>query len=290
MDRCYVGQAHHEVSRPQRSAARPASAHDAAQGVLCSVRTSVQTDEDRRNRRAGPAQADRRRAGRCVRARGQPGGGSGDAMPGPQAISVGDPAEPPRSRRLGPDREGELHRQRIEEEEENPVRTPIEEEEEDLIQTKAGVGGPRPLLPSLATQVEVARGGEPLPHVVPAFFDSRFGRDFSDVRIHRGAQAAATAGTVNARAYTIGSDISFARSQYRPHTDVGRRLLAHELTMSSTARGTLRLTAPIESLRVTSERFNGPGTVTIRISVLHLQLRLKTICEETWLEPVSYQR
>ena len=43
-----------------------------------------------------------------------------------------------------------------------------------------------------------------------------------------GRQIAARA--LNARAYTRGHDIAFAAGQYAPHSDAGKRLLAHELT------------------------------------------------------------
>ncbi|MGC2635540.1 MAG: DUF4157 domain-containing protein, partial [Acidobacteriaceae bacterium] len=60
--------------------------------------------------------------------------------------------------------------------------------------------------------------------------ESRFGFDFSQVRVHTGARAAASARSVNALAYTVGSDVVFGTGQYAPHSDEGRRLLAHELT------------------------------------------------------------
>jgi hypothetical protein len=58
----------------------------------------------------------------------------------------------------------------------------------------------------------------------------RFGRDLSDVRIHTDSLAAESAREVNALAYTVGRQIVFARNQYSPHGEPGRRLLAHELT------------------------------------------------------------
>ena len=54
--------------------------------------------------------------------------------------------------------------------------------------------------------------------------------DFSRVRIHTGEQAARAAAGVNARAFTVGSDIVFGASRYSPGTSAGNRLLAHELT------------------------------------------------------------
>jgi hypothetical protein len=54
--------------------------------------------------------------------------------------------------------------------------------------------------------------------------------DFSGVRVHTDARAAESARRVNARAYTVGSDIVFAQGQFNPGSTAGRRLLAHELT------------------------------------------------------------
>ncbi|MCK9621371.1 MAG: DUF4157 domain-containing protein [Methylobacter sp.] len=77
----------------------------------------------------------------------------------------------------------------------------------------------------------VARsGGQPLDAGTRAFMESRFGFDFSQVRVHTDSSSAEAAGSVNARAYTLGSDVVFASGQYSPATDSGRRLLAHELT------------------------------------------------------------
>lgn len=60
--------------------------------------------------------------------------------------------------------------------------------------------------------------------------EPRFGHDLSHVRIHTDAAAAASARAVQARAYTAGQHIVFAAGAYRPATDDGRTLLAHELT------------------------------------------------------------
>jgi hypothetical protein len=69
-----------------------------------------------------------------------------------------------------------------------------------------------------------------LPDSVRAFFEPRFGHDFSQVRIHADSRAAASAAGVNALAYTVGRDIVLAPGAYAPETTPGRRLLAHELT------------------------------------------------------------
>lgn len=78
---------------------------------------------------------------------------------------------------------------------------------------------------------EVLRSpGQPLEPTTRAFMEDRFGHNFSDVRIHSDAQAAESARSVNALAYTVGSHVVMGAGQHAPHTDSGRKLLAHELT------------------------------------------------------------
>jgi hypothetical protein len=73
------------------------------------------------------------------------------------------------------------------------------------------------------------QSGRALDPAARAFLEPRFGIDFSAVRIHTDSQAAASARAINARAYTVGSDVVFDTGEYAPHSDSGRRLLAHEL-------------------------------------------------------------
>ncbi|GAA4572655.1 eCIS core domain-containing protein [Planotetraspora kaengkrachanensis] len=74
----------------------------------------------------------------------------------------------------------------------------------------------------------ISSSGRPLDHDVRADMEARFGQDFSDVRIHTGEQARRSATSVNAQAYTVGSDVVF--QHYDPSSDAGRHMLAHELT------------------------------------------------------------
>ena len=69
-----------------------------------------------------------------------------------------------------------------------------------------------------------------MPGSTKSFMESRFGTDFSDVRIHTGDYATQMSGELNAQAFTVGSDIYFNRGKYSPESDHGRHLLAHELT------------------------------------------------------------
>lgn len=73
-------------------------------------------------------------------------------------------------------------------------------------------------------------GGGSLPESTQAFMESRFGQDFSQVRLHNGLRAAEMARSLRARAFTIGQHVVFGANQFRPETIAGKHLLAHELT------------------------------------------------------------
>jgi hypothetical protein len=77
---------------------------------------------------------------------------------------------------------------------------------------------------------EVLRSpGQPLDRDTRIFMESRFGHDFSQVRVRTDEKAAQSARAVNALAYTVGDDIIFGSRQYAPKTAAGQQLLAHEL-------------------------------------------------------------
>ncbi len=92
-----------------------------------------------------------------------------------------------------------------------------------------GIPGPSP--EDLAARIAgLRRGGSPLPPDVRADMETRFGHDFSGVRIHTGAEPASVSAGIGARAFTVGGHIAFGAGEFRPHTPEGKRLLAHELT------------------------------------------------------------
>jgi Domain of unknown function (DUF4157) len=72
--------------------------------------------------------------------------------------------------------------------------------------------------------------GQPLDASLRSFMEARFGRDFSEVRVHLGDEASRSAQSVDALAYTVGHHVVFGRGAYDPSSAAGQRLLAHELT------------------------------------------------------------
>lgn len=83
----------------------------------------------------------------------------------------------------------------------------------------------------IAGRIEAARGGgAQLAAPVRHFMESRFGADFSRVRVHTGSDAAQLSKALHAQAFATGNDIYFNTGKYAPETFAGRHLLAHELT------------------------------------------------------------
>ena len=71
--------------------------------------------------------------------------------------------------------------------------------------------------------------GQPLESTTRASMESRFGHDFSRVKVHTDTKAGESAQSIGARAYTRGEDIVFAEGKYKPEDTSGKQLLAHEL-------------------------------------------------------------
>src|SRR5688572_3133623 len=105
------------------------------------------------------------------------------------------------------------------------------DEKPEPVQLKAAQPGAPNLGGSVAKNVHAMNGrGNPLPPATRAFFEPRFGADFSNVRVHTDSQAAQTAKAINARAFTVGPNIAFGASQFAPESQQGKQILAHELT------------------------------------------------------------
>jgi outer membrane protein OmpA-like peptidoglycan-associated protein len=109
-------------------------------------------------------------------------------------------------------------------------RQPADDEEEEL-QMKRASGATPEIGPGVQAQISRLHGsGQPLSPAQRTFFESRFGHDFGQVRLHTDQRAAASARALNALAYTVGTHIVFGSGQFATATSAGRRLLAHELT------------------------------------------------------------
>lgn len=103
------------------------------------------------------------------------------------------------------------------------------EKKKGLLQRSAANQETANEVPAIVNNV-LSSPGQPLDAATRAFFEPRFGHDFSQVRVHTDAHAADSANAVNAHAYTVGPQLVFGEGQFAPLTGAGQRLLAHELT------------------------------------------------------------
>src|SRR5438067_12993549 len=117
--------------------------------------------------------------------------------------------------------------------------------------------------PSLVKDVVGSGGGTALDRETRGFMESRLGADFSDVRVHTDAKASESARSVQAHAYTVGSDVVFQSGQYAPESDSGKRMLAHELShvvqqrsgpvAGTPAPGGIKISHPADSFEQAAE-------------------------------------
>ena len=118
--------------------------------------------------------------------------------------------------------------------EEEMVHRADREEDEEALQRDAEAGAKSQtsnINHSTSESIGALNGrGSPLSEATRSFFEPRFGADFSQVRVHTDPQAAETARSINAKAFTVGRNIAFGSGQYAPHSHEGQKILAHELT------------------------------------------------------------
>ncbi|HSI79030.1 MAG TPA: DUF4157 domain-containing protein [Solirubrobacterales bacterium] len=109
-----------------------------------------------------------------------------------------------------------------------------------------------------ATIARTRNAGGTLADGVRASAEEALGESLADVRVHTDGTADALARSVAARAFTTGSDIYFARGEYKPASSDGERLIAHELAHVVQQRGAptsgpMRVSEPGEDLEVDAD-------------------------------------
>ena len=83
----------------------------------------------------------------------------------------------------------------------------------------------------IESSIEAARGGgQAIDDGVRGKLEGAFGADFSGVRVHTDSQSDTLNKSIQAKAFTTGSDIFFSKGAYNPSSSDGQELLSHELT------------------------------------------------------------
>ncbi|HEV2777784.1 MAG TPA: DUF4157 domain-containing protein [Actinophytocola sp.] len=117
---------------------------------------------------------------------------------------------------------------------------PCDCEHDEQRPVRRSATGPAPATAPPLVHDVLRSPGSPLDAGTRAHLEPLFGHDFSRVRVHSDARAAASARAVHARAYTVGESIVLADGAPTPGSAAGRRLLAHELAhvVQQSAAGT----------------------------------------------------
>jgi hypothetical protein len=125
----------------------------------------------------------------------------------------------------------------------------LERKDADEAETsEGGILGLQGLIGNRAVTDLIRDGGTPLSSPLRATMESRFGRDFGDVRVHRGPAADDATRRANAAALTAGSDIVVSSATPGADTPVGQAVMGEELAHVAQGVGT----AP-------ASRFTEPG-------------------------------
>ncbi|WP_231870029.1 eCIS core domain-containing protein [Grimontia celer] len=112
--------------------------------------------------------------------------------------------------------------------------------------------------------------GTPLAAPVRQDMESRFGYDFSGVRVHTDEQSANSASQLGARAFAVGSHIVFNRGEYKPESAAGQKTLAHELThvlqQSKAGKSTTQMLSEADCAKSCTKK-DGTKTATGKFSI-----------------------
>jgi hypothetical protein len=97
--------------------------------------------------------------------------------------------------------------------------------------SELAVQGAGALDPEIGAAIEAEQGGgSPLPAPLRSEMEHHLGVGLEPVRVHTGPRADQLSRSVQADAFTTGTDIFFGGGRYDPGTGGGRELIAHELT------------------------------------------------------------
>jgi|GEM_PF-3143817 len=155
------------------------------------------------------------------------------------------------------------------------------EKKAEKLQRKAESGGDVTTPAVEHTLASSKGGGSPLPNHVNKSWSNAFGSDLSSVRIHNGNEAAQMSESLNAQAFTHGTDIYFNTGKYSTNDTAGKHLLAHEITHTIQQKGNTpssvqrepTTNAPTQPQPLKAEGYeldSSPDKMTLKIEKLHL--------------------
>lgn len=131
----------------------------------------------------------------------------------------------------------------------------VQAKEEENQESELTENGMQP--DALTEQINASKGkGNPMDSALLDEMNQAFGTNFSDVRIHTDADAAAMNMQLGSQAFANGKDIYFNTGKYNPDSEEGKYLLAHELTHTIQQAGTAKENATEQPVNVQRNIFS----------------------------------
>lgn len=122
-----------------------------------------------------------------------------------------------------------MEEENVQAKEDEDVQAMEEENVQDDVQAKLNVSKPQKT--NLGSRIKNAKGkGSEMPSALKSNMESRFGADFSGVRVHTGSESVQMNKDLGAKAFTNKNDIFFNEGKFSPDSKEGQTLIAHELT------------------------------------------------------------
>ncbi len=158
---------------------------------------------------------------------------------------------------------------------EPPVQLASDKTAHDLVQTKVETPPTTQVSSELEARIQSNEGrGEPLSCSVRAFFEPRFGVDFSAVRVHADGEADQLNRVLSSRAFTTGQHIFLRQNEYESSGSRGNLLLAHELAH------VLQQASPINSQREMPDNKIHP----LRAGILQRKIKTNNVPIDDYLK------
>ncbi len=117
----------------------------------------------------------------------------------------------------------------------NRQAIPNKQADKFLVKQKPDKDGPGSEMAPPEVYEALETPSRPLEDKTRRFLESRFDRDFGQVRVHADHKANESARVLGAAAYTVEHDIVFARNRYDPDSFAGLALIAHEIAHTAQA-------------------------------------------------------
>ncbi|WP_421795235.1 eCIS core domain-containing protein [Haliscomenobacter sp.] len=127
-------------------------------------------------------------------------------------------------------------------------------EQEEKVQREGGDAAPN-VPDNFSSRLQSSKGGgSPLSPDVSSSMGQAMGADFSSVRVHTGSEAVGMSNSIQAQAFTHGSDVYFNEGKYDTGSRDGKRLLAHELVHVGQQGGSIHKSLDVIQRAINPER------------------------------------